>query len=153
MEYKVKDVKLAESGKLKIEWSESRMPVLMHLKDKYEGNKPLKGQRIAGCLHVTKETAVLVKTLVACGADVAWSGCNPLSTQDDIAAALAEENVPIFAWHGMSVDELIDFTPELRAKAEAFLNQYYKIMARTMLRYAIEKFPATKRQRYLKGAI
>ncbi len=105
MEYKVKNIKLAESGKLKIEWSESRMPVLMYLREKYRGKKPLKGQRIAGCLHVTKETAVLVKTLVVCGADVAWSGCNPLSTQDDIAAALAEENMPIFAWHGMSVDE------------------------------------------------
>jgi adenosylhomocysteinase len=77
----------------------------MHLRDKYKSSRPLKGQRIAGCLHVTKETAVLVKTLVACGAQVAWSGCNPLSTQDDIAAALASESVPIYAWHGMSVEE------------------------------------------------
>ncbi len=77
----------------------------MHLREKHSRTKPLKGMRIAGCLHVTKETAVLVKTLVAAGAEVSWSGCNPLSTQDDIAAALAAEDVPIFAWHGMSVDE------------------------------------------------
>jgi adenosylhomocysteinase len=105
MEYKVKDIALAERGKLKIEWAEARMPVLMHLREQHRKEKPLKGQRVAGCLHVTKETAVLVKTLVAAGAEVAWSGCNPLSTQDDIAAALASEKVPVFAWHGMSVDE------------------------------------------------
>jgi len=105
MRYKVKETGLAESGKLKIEWAESRMPVLMHLREKYKNEEPLKGQRIAGCLHVTKETAVLVRTLEICGAEVAWSGCNPLSTQDDIAAALADEGISIFAWHGMSVDE------------------------------------------------
>ena len=105
MNYKVKDINLADKGKLRIEWAESRMPVLMYLREKYSKEKPLKGMRIAGSLHVTKETAVLVKTLVAAGAEVAWSGCNPLSTQDDIAAALASEDVPIFAWHGMSVDE------------------------------------------------
>ena len=105
MDHKVKEMSLAGDGKLKIEWAESRMPVLMHLRDKYRKEMPLKGQRIAGCLHVTKETAVLVKVLAECGAEVAWSGCNPLSTQDDIAAALASEGVSIFAWHGMSVDE------------------------------------------------
>ncbi len=120
MDYKVRDVKLAESGKPKVEWAESRMPVLMHLREMHLKDKPLKGQRIAGCLHVTKETAVLVKTLVAAGAEVAWSGCNPLSTQDDIAAALADEDISIFAWHGMSVDEFywaiertIDMKPTL----------------------------------------
>ena len=105
MNYKVKDISLADEGKLRIEWAESRMPVLMYLREKYSKEKPLKGMRIAGSLHVTKETAVLVKTLVAAGAEVAWSGCNPLSTQDDIAAALASEGIPIFAWHGMSVEE------------------------------------------------
>lgn len=102
---KVADSKLAEKGKLKIDWAESRMPVMMSLRKKYEKTKPLEGQRIAGCLHVTKETAVLVKTLKAAGAEIAWSGCNPLSTQDDIAAALAEEDLDIFAWHGMNTDE------------------------------------------------
>ncbi|MCD6101014.1 MAG: adenosylhomocysteinase [Candidatus Neomarinimicrobiota bacterium] len=105
MEGKVKDVGLAEQGRLKIEWAEAHMPVLMALRRKYEKEKPLKGMRISGCLHVTKETAVLVRTLVAAGAEVAWSGCNPLSTQDDVAAALYSEGIPIWAWRGLSVDE------------------------------------------------
>ncbi|UCB44355.1 MAG: adenosylhomocysteinase [Spirochaetota bacterium] len=144
MEFKVKDPGLAEEGKLKIEWAESRMPVLMLLQERYLKDKPLKGQRIAGCLHVTKETAVLVKTLVTAGAEVSWSGCNPLSTQDDIAAALAEDNIPIFAWHGMSVDEFywaidrtIDFTPTLTLDDGAdlinTLHQKHKDLAKKVL--------------------
>lgn len=103
--YKVKDLSLAKAGAMRIEWAESRMPVLMALREKYRKSKPLKGFKIAGCLHVTKETAVLVKTFVEAGAEVSWSGCNPLSTQDDVAAALAADGVSIFAWHGMNVDE------------------------------------------------
>ncbi len=103
--YKVSDLSLAKNGKLRIEWAESRMPVLMALREKYRKSKPLKGYKIAGCLHVTKETAVLVKTFVDAGAEVSWSGCNPLSTQDDIAAALAADGVSIFAWHGMNVKD------------------------------------------------
>lgn len=103
--FKVKDISLAPEGFKKIEWAESRMPVLMALRRKYSESKPLKGMKISGCLHVTKETAVLVRTLRAAGAEVAWSGCNPLSTQDDVAAALAAEGVPIFAWRGLSVEE------------------------------------------------
>src|SRR5688500_9929683 len=103
--FKVADLKLADKGKLRIEWAESRMPVLMALREKYKDSKPFKGHRISGCIHVTKETAVLVRTLHAAGAEVAWSGCNPLSTQDDVAAALAAEGTPIYAWHGMNVEE------------------------------------------------
>jgi len=103
--YKVKDLSLAKAGKLRIEWAESRMPVLTALREKYRKSKPFKGFKIAGCLHVTKETAVLVKTFVEAGAEVSWSGCNPLSTQDDVAAALASDGIPIFAWHGMNVEE------------------------------------------------
>lgn len=103
--YKVKDLALAKAGKLRIEWAESRMPVLMALREKYRKSKPLKGFKIAGCLHVTKETAVLVKTFIEAGAEVSWSGCNPLSTQDDVAAALASDGISIFAWHGMNVEE------------------------------------------------
>ena len=103
--YKVKDLSLAKAGAMRIEWAESRMPVLMALREKYRKSKPLKGFKIAGCLHVTKETAVLVKTFIEAGAEVSWSGCNPLSTQDDVAAALAADGVSIFAWHGMNVDE------------------------------------------------
>jgi adenosylhomocysteinase len=103
--YKVRDLKLADEGFKQISWAESRMPVLMALREKYKNTKPFKGFRIAGCLHVTKETAVLIKTFVECGAEVSWSGCNPLSTQDTIAAALAKQGISIFAWNGMSVDE------------------------------------------------
>jgi len=104
-QYKVADLKLASEGKKLIAWAESRMPVLMALRKKYRKTKPLKGYRIAGCLHVTKETAVLVKTFVEAGAQVSWSGCNPLSTNDAAAAALAADGISIFAWHGMSVTE------------------------------------------------
>ena len=98
-------------------WAQSRMPVLAYLKRQYEDSKPLAGQRIAGCLHVTKETGVLIRALRAAGAEVAWSGCNPLSTQDDVAAALAAEDTSIFAWQGLSVDEFywcIDATLKIR---------------------------------------
>ena len=117
MNYKIKDLALAEQGKLKIRWAESRMPVLMALREKYSKSQPLKGMRIAGCLHVTKETAVLVRTLRAAGAEVSWSGCNPLSTQDDVAAALAADGISIYAWHGMNVEEFywcIDKTLEFK---------------------------------------
>ncbi len=118
--FKVRDLKLAAEGHKLIEWAESRMPVLMALQEKYRTTKPLKGFRIAGCLHVTKETAVLVKTFVEAGAQVSWSGCNPLSTNDAVAAALADDGVSIFAWHGMNVkefywciDETLKFRPNL----------------------------------------
>jgi len=105
MDHKIKDIGLAEQGRKKIEWAESRMPVLMALRQRYGKQKPLKGARIAGCLHVTKETAVLIETLKELGAEVSWSGCNPLSTQDDIAAALAATGTSVFAWRGLSTDE------------------------------------------------
>jgi adenosylhomocysteinase len=118
--FKVKDLKLAEQGKRRIDWAESRMPVLAALREKYRKTKPFKGYRIAGCLHVTKETAVLVRTFIDAGAEVSWSGCNPLSTQDDVAAALATEGVSIYAWHGMNTKEFywciertLDFKPQL----------------------------------------
>ena len=118
--YKVKDLSLADAGRLRIEWAESRMPVLMSLKEKYSATKPFSGYKIAGCLHVTKETAVLCETLAACGAEVSWSGCNPLSTNDEVAAALAKSGIEIYAWHGMNteefywcIDRTIDKTPHL----------------------------------------
>jgi adenosylhomocysteinase len=103
--FKVADLSLAAEGRRLISWAESRMPVLMALREKYRKTKPLKGYRIAGCLHVTKETAVLVRALRDAGAQVSWSGCNPLSTQDAVAAALAADGVSIYAWHGMSVKD------------------------------------------------
>ncbi|UCH89920.1 MAG: adenosylhomocysteinase [Thermoplasmata archaeon] len=120
MNYKVRDLNLADAGRLKIEWAESRMPVVMALREKYSKSKPMKGVKIAGCLHVTKETAVLVKTLKAAGAQIVWCGCNPLSTQDDVSAALASDGFSVYAWHGMNteefywcIDKTLEFQPDL----------------------------------------
>ncbi|MCX6820848.1 MAG: adenosylhomocysteinase [Candidatus Aenigmarchaeota archaeon] len=103
--YRVKDIGLAGQGGLKIEWAERHMPVLMRIRREFEASKPLSGVRIAACLHVTKETAVLMRTLKAGGAEVALCGSNPLSTQDDVAAALAAEDIKVFAWRGVTNDE------------------------------------------------
>jgi adenosylhomocysteinase len=103
--YKVRDLGQAEQGRMKIDWAESRMPVMMALREEHAKKQSLKGMRITGCLHVTKETAVLIETLKAAGAQISWSGCNPLSTQDDVAAALAEAGTSIYAWHGMNTEE------------------------------------------------
>jgi adenosylhomocysteinase len=118
--YKVRDLGMAEEGQKRIDWALSRMPVMRALMKKYGKSKPLKGQRIAGCLHVTKETAILIKALEAAGAKLSWSGCNPLSTQDDVAAALAAGGTSIFAWHGMNtkefywcIDRTLDMKPTL----------------------------------------
>lgn len=117
--YCVRDISLAEEGRKLIQWAESRMPVLMHLRDKYKKSQPLKGLRLAGSLHVTKETAVLVETFAALGAEVSWSGCNPLSTNDPVAAALAKAGISIFAWYGnhedfyWCIERTIDLKPNL----------------------------------------
>lgn len=106
MEFRVKNLSLAHQGKNRIDWAEAHMPVLMALRQKNEKTKPLKGIRVAGCLHVTKETGVLVRTLKAAGAELSWCGCNPLSTQDDVAASLAEnEKIAIFASRGVTTKE------------------------------------------------
>ena len=104
-QYKVRDLSLADKGRMRIEWAESRMPVLMRLREEYAQSKPFAGYKVTGCLHVTKETAVLIETLVACGAKVSWSGCNPLSTNDEVAAALACGGIEIYAWYGQNVEE------------------------------------------------
>ncbi|MBD3389319.1 MAG: adenosylhomocysteinase [Candidatus Altiarchaeales archaeon] len=101
----VKDMKLAGSGRMKIEWAEAHMPVLMRIREGFRRDKPLKGVSVGFALHVTKETAVLVETLIAGGAKVAITGCNPLSTQDDVAAALAKNKVDVYAWRGETNEE------------------------------------------------
>ncbi len=117
--YCVRDISLAKEGKMLIDWAESRMPVLMYLRQLYSKTKPFKGYKIAGCLHVTKETAVLIKTFEAAGAEVSWSGCNPLSTNDAVAAALAADGISIYAWHGnypdfyWCIERTIDIPPHL----------------------------------------
>ncbi len=102
---KIKDPSLAERGRLQIEWAERHMPVLLKIRERFRKERPLEGVKIAASLHVTKETAVLVRTLLAGGATVALAPCNPLSTQDDVAAALAEEGVYVYAWRGMNERE------------------------------------------------
>src|SRR3954464_12145865 len=97
LHYRVKDLSLAEWGRKEIELSENEMPGLMALREKYGPSQPLKGARIAGCLHMTIQTAVLIETLTALGAEVRWSSCNIFSTQDHAAAAIAESGVPVFA--------------------------------------------------------
>ena len=103
--YKVKDIGLAKWGRKEIELAEAEMPGLMSLREEYGKEQPLKGARIAGCLHMTIQTAVLIETLVALGAEVTWSSCNIFSTQDQAAAAIAAAGVPVYAWKGMNEEE------------------------------------------------
>ncbi len=105
LKYKVKDISLADWGRLEIELAEAEMPGLMTLRERYGKTKPLKGARIAGCLHMTIQTAVLIETLVELGAEVTWSSCNIFSTQDHAAAAIAKAGIPVFAWKGMTAEE------------------------------------------------
>ncbi|HMY83247.1 MAG: adenosylhomocysteinase [Saprospiraceae bacterium] len=103
--YKVKDITLADWGRKEIQLAEAEMPGLMSLREQYGTKKPLKGARIAGCLHMTIQTAVLIETLVELGAEVSWSSCNIFSTQDHAAAAIAAAGIPVFAWKGMNEQE------------------------------------------------
>jgi adenosylhomocysteinase len=98
--YKVKDISLAEWGRKEITLAEAEMPGLMSIREEYGPSQPLKGARIAGCLHMTIQTAVLIETLVALGAEVTWSSCNIFSTQDHAAAAIAAAGIPVYAWKG-----------------------------------------------------
>jgi len=120
MSYEVKDIKLAEEGRRNIEWAESQMGALLRVRERFEKEKPLKGHRIGMALHVTKETAVLVRTFIAGGAEVAITSCNPLSTQDNVAAALAKDGVNVYAYKGESIEDyyrfinkVIEFGPDV----------------------------------------
>ena len=103
--YKVKDISLAEWGRKEITLAEAEMPGLMAIRKEYGPSKPLKGARIAGCLHMTIQTAVLIETLIELGAEVTWSSCNIFSTQDHAAAAIAAIGIPVYAWKGMNEEE------------------------------------------------
>ena len=116
-DYKVADINLSELGRKEIRLAEAEMPGLMSLRGMYKDKKPLKGARIAGCIHMTIQTAVLIETLIDLGAEVRWSSCNIYSTQDQAAAAIALENIPVFAWKGESeeeylwcIDQTLDFS-------------------------------------------
>ncbi len=105
LSYKVKDISLADYGRKEIELAEAEMPGLMALREEYGNEKPLKGARIAGCLHMTIQTAVLIETLIDLGAEVSWSSCNIFSTQDHAAAAIAAAGIPVYAWKGLNEEE------------------------------------------------
>jgi len=118
--YEVKDIKSAEQGRLNIEWAEMQMGALLKVRERFAVEKPLKGTKVGICLHITKETAVLIKTLMEGGADVAACSCNPLSTQDDVAAALAKDGLKIYAYKGETkedyyryLNKVIEFKPQI----------------------------------------
>ena len=115
--FKVQDMSLAELGRKKIRMAEKEMPGLMSLREEYKGKHPLKGARIAGCLHMTIETAVLMETLVSLGAEVTWTSCNIYSTQDEAAAAMAKAGIPVFAWKG---ENLEDYWQNIEMQLTAF---------------------------------
>src|SRR3990167_8400452 len=106
-DYKVADLSLAEWGRKEINIAQTEMPGLMALRDEFGEVKPLRGARIVGCLHLTIQTAVLIETLIALGAEVRWSSCNIFSTQDHAAAAMALNNIPVFAWKGKTEEEYL----------------------------------------------
>ena len=109
-DYRIKDISLAEFGRKRIKMAEEEMPGLMSIRAKHAAAKPLRGVRVTGSLHMTKETAVLIETLCALGASVRWASCNIFSTQDDAAAAIAESGIPVFAWRGETLEEYWDLT-------------------------------------------
>src|SRR5437016_14500679 len=104
-DFKVKDLSLAEYGRKEIRLAEAEMPGLMSIREEFKTSKPLKGARIAGCLHMTIQTAVLIETLLDLGAEVKWSSCNIFSTQDHAAAAIAAKGIGVYAWKGMTEEE------------------------------------------------
>jgi adenosylhomocysteinase len=105
VDFKVADITLADWGRKEIQIAETEMPGLMGLRDIHKGKFPLKGARIVGCLHMTVQTAVLIETLIALGAEIRWSSCNIFSTQDHAAAAIAKAGIPVFAWKGETEEE------------------------------------------------
>ena len=105
IDYKVADIDLADWGRKEIVIAQSEMPALMKLRERYQSQQPLKGAKILGCIHMTIQTAVLIETLTALGAEVRWSGCNIFSTQDHAAAAIAQAGIPVFAWKGQTEEE------------------------------------------------
>lgn len=141
--YKVRDLSLAKIGLRNIEWAEHHMPVLMKLREKYKEEAPLSGLKVSGAVHVTKETAVLIRALKDLGAEVAWAGCNPLSTKDDVAAHLAKEGIRIFAWeknfdeYYWCLDEIIKTKPDLTMDDGADLVLRIHKDHRTLLLYVI----------------
>ena len=139
-DYKVKDINLAEEGRKLIDLAETEMPGLMALREEYGKSQPLKGANIIGCLHMTVETAVLIETLTALGANVRWSSCNIFSTHDAAAAAIAAANIPVFAWKG-ETDEEFDWCIEQTIKADGWEPNIILDDGSDATAMVIEKFP------------
>ena len=112
-DYFVKDIKLADFGRKEIAIAETEMPGLVSIREEYRGEQPLKGARIAGSLHMTIQTAVLIESLVALGAQVRWASCNIFSTQDHAAAAIAAQGIPVYAYKGETLEEYWDYTHQI----------------------------------------
>ncbi len=123
--YEVKDMSLAQQGEYNIELAEANMSALMSIKQRFEKEKPLKGIRVGMALHVTKETAVLVKTLIAGGAEVAITGCNPLSTQDDVSAALAKQGIKVWAYKGETKEDYYKYLNKVISKNKAVIVELF----------------------------
>lgn len=139
--YKIKDPTLARQGRLQIEWASARMPVLNQIKRQFESEKPLKSKTISACIHVTKETAVLMETLAAGGANIALAGCNPLSTQDEVAAALVEEDIKVYGWRGETtedyywcINKIIDHNPQITLDDGADFVSTFHLKRKELLR-------------------
>src|SRR3546814_7183732 len=129
--YKVKDIALAEWGRKEIELAEAEMPGLMAIRKQYGPSQPLRGARIAGCLHMTIQTAVLIETLLELGAEVNWSSCNIFSTQDHAAAAIAARGVSVFAWKGMSEEEYNWRSEEHTSELQSLMRISYAVFCLT----------------------
>merc|ERR1712117_137819 len=125
--YKVADISLADWGRKELTLAEKEMPGLMYLRQKYGPSKPLAGARIAGCLHMTVQTAVLIETLLELGADVTWSSCNIFSTQDHAAAAIAARGVPVYAWKGETDEEYVKGIKGLSEETTTGVHNLYKM--------------------------
>ncbi|MDI9645054.1 MAG: adenosylhomocysteinase, partial [Candidatus Verstraetearchaeota archaeon] len=113
---RIKDAGLADNGRKLLSWAEDHMPVVMRIRERFSRERPLLGIKVAACLHVTKETGVLVRTLMEGGAEVALAGSNPLSTQDEVASALSEEGAEVFAWRGQSKEEYYGCLEEVASR-------------------------------------
>src|ERR671939_363056 len=135
--HKVKDLALAKTGRQRIDWAAAHMPVLALIRAEFEKTKPLKGITIGACLHVTKETAVLMETLQAGGAKVAVCGSNPLSTQDDVAAALAASGIHVYAWRGVNNKEYYDHVDAVTEETTTGVHRFRSMAAEGVLPYPL----------------
>ena len=150
VEYKVKDINLAEWGRREINLAEAEMPGLMALRKEYGKEKPLNGARIAGCLHMTVQTAVLIDTLVELGAEIRWMTCNIYSTQDHAAAYIAKQQIPVFAWKGMSEQDYTEGLEFVTKDENGFWPNMILDDGGDLTEYVMKNYP-NETKKYIKG--